>query len=195
MQAEGTRTTAKQFGCIRTLSNLLSKDEVETLKEAFNHFDKDGNGNLSPLQPVFDPPHVGEKTHNPITQPFLSEISIDELGDVMRSLGQKPTKDELQDIINEVDKDNNGTIDFQEFLTLMAPREGGTRDPESELRDAFNVFDKDKTGTIDAAELRLVMKALGENLTDDQIEEMIREADKDGNGTIDFDEFKAIMSL
>lgn len=43
-----------------------------------------------------------------------------ELGTVMRSLGQNPTEAELQDMINEVDADGNGTIDFPEFLMLMA---------------------------------------------------------------------------
>lgn len=54
-----------------------------------------------------------------------------------------------------------------------------------ETRAAFNVFDKDGSGTISADELRQVMKSLGENLTDEEIDEMIREADKDENGTID----------
>ena len=39
---------------------------------------------------------------------------------MMRSLGQNPTEAELQDMINEVDADGNGTIDFGEFLNLMA---------------------------------------------------------------------------
>jgi calmodulin len=47
-------------------------------------------------------------------------ITTKELGTVMRSLGQNPTEAELQDMINEVDADGNGTIDFPEFLTLMA---------------------------------------------------------------------------
>lgn len=54
-----------------------------------------------------------------------------------------------------------------------------------ETRAAFDVFDKDGSGTISADELRQVMKSLGENLTDAEIDEMIREADKDRNGTID----------
>ena len=47
-------------------------------------------------------------------------ITTKELGTVMRSLGQNPTEAELQDMINEVDADGNGTIDFPEFLSLMA---------------------------------------------------------------------------
>jgi len=148
------------------MTHLLTKEETENFREAFMLFDKDRGG----------------------------DISIDELGDVMRSLGQRPTEEELRDIINEVDRDNTGTIDFNEFLTLMAPRDAH-HDMDAELRQAFEVFDKDKTGSIDAKELRQVMKAIGENLTDEQIDDMIREADKDGNGTIDFEEFKAIMRM
>ena len=54
-----------------------------------------------------------------------------------------------------------------------------------ETRAAFEVFDKDGSGTISAEELRQVMKSLGENLTDQEIDEMIAEADKDKNGSID----------
>ena len=44
--------------------------------------------------------------------PKLGQITTKELGTVMRSLGQNPSESELQDMINEVDADNNGTIDF-----------------------------------------------------------------------------------
>ena len=50
---------------------------------------------------------------------FSGTITTKELGTVMRSLGQNPTEAELQDMINEVDADGNGTIDFPEFLNLM----------------------------------------------------------------------------
>ncbi len=43
----------------------------------------------------------------------LGEISAEELGGIMRSLGQNATETELEDIVNEIDSDNNGTIDFQ----------------------------------------------------------------------------------
>lgn len=59
------------------------------------------------------------------------------------------------------------------------------KDFAEETMAAFRVFDKDGSGTISASELRAVMKSLGEDLTDAEIDEMIREADKDNNGTID----------
>lgn len=47
-----------------------------------------------------------------IHSPSSGQITTKELGTVMRSLGQNPSESELQDMINEVDADNNGTIDF-----------------------------------------------------------------------------------
>ena len=123
----------------------------------------------------------------------------------MRSLGQNPSESELQDMINEVDADNNGTIDFPgatipphprstnwltatEFLTMMARKMKDT-DSEEEIREAFKVFDRDNNGFISAAELRHVMTSIGEKLTDDEVDEMIREADQDGDGRIDCGSF------
>ena len=90
-------------------------------------------------------------------------ITTHELGTVMRSLGQNPTEAELQDMINEVDADGNGTIDFPEFLTMMARKMRDT-DSEEEIKEAFKVFDKDGNGFISAAELRHVMTSLGRAL-------------------------------
>ncbi|KAK7248249.1 calmodulin [Aureococcus anophagefferens] len=67
----------------------------------------------------------------------------------MRSLGQNPTEAELADMINEVDADGNGTIDFPEFLTMMARKMKDT-DSEEEILEAFKVFDKGGNGFISA---------------------------------------------
>ena len=95
-------------------------------------------------------------------------------------------------MINEVDVDGNGTIDFPEFLSLMARKMKDT-DTEEELIDAFKVFDRDGNGLISAAELRHVMTNLGEKLTDEEVDEMIKEADIDGDGHINYEEFVKMM--
>ena len=99
------------------MADTLTDEQIAEFKEAFALFDKDGDGT----------------------------ITTKELGTVMRSLGQNPTEAELQDMINEVDADGNGTIDFPEFLNLMARKMKDT-DSEEELKEAFKVFDKDGNG-------------------------------------------------
>merc|ERR1712110_425104 len=149
---------------LHPMSDQLTEEQIQEFKEAFALFDKDGDGT----------------------------ITTKELGTVMRSLGQNPTEAELQDMINEVDADGNGTIDFPEFLSLMARKikDTGT---EEELREAFKVFDRDGNQLISAAELRQVMTTLGEKLTDEEVDEMIREADIDADGQINYEEFVRMM--
>ena len=88
----------------------------------------------------------------------------------------------------------NGTIDFPEFLTMMARKMKDT-DSEEEIREAFRVFDKDGNGFISAAELRHVMTNLGEKLTDEEVDEMIREADIDGDGQVNYEGKLQIMII
>ncbi|XP_069110890.1 uncharacterized protein [Argopecten irradians] len=142
----------------------LSEDQIAEFKEAFSLFDKDGDGT----------------------------ITSKELGTVMRSLGQHPTESDLKDMINEVDTDGSGTIDFPEFLSMMVRTLKDSPDHE-ELLEAFRVFDKDGNGFINAKELRHVMISLGEKLTEEEVDEMIKEADQDGNEQIDYGEFVSMI--
>jgi calmodulin len=83
----------------------------------------------------------------------------------MRLLGQNPTKAELQHMINKDDVDGNSTIDFPEFLNLMAHKMKYTdSDSEEELKEEFRVFDKDHNGFLSATDLRHVMTNLRNKL-------------------------------
>ena len=73
-------------------------------------------------------------------------------------------------------------------------RHGLTTQKKQEIKEAFDLFDIDESGTIDAKELSLAMRALGFEMTDAQIEQMIKDVDKDGSGAIDFDEFVYMMT-
>ena len=57
----------------------------------------------------------------------------------------------------------------------------------------FRFFDDDETGKIFFCNLKCVFKELGENMSDEEIQEMIDEADRDGDGEINMDEFMRIM--
>ena len=144
----------------------LTEETINKFYDLFKIFDIDGNG----------------------------EITTKELGTIMRGLGQNPSEEELKQMIREVDLNGDGTLDFKEFLCLMV-KKMDDNNLEDELSYAFKVFDKDKNGYINAHELRATMNDLGEELTQEEIEEIIKEGDLDNDGQVDYDEFtKMIMS-
>jgi len=116
-------------------------------------------------------------------------VTLTELKEVMKSLGQNPTDAELVEMINSVDDNGDNEIDFEEFLVLMKSRIG-ERDPDKELRDAFKVFDTDGSGSISRDELKRLMTQLGQNLSEAELDAMMDEVDTDGDGEISFEEGK-----
>merc|ERR1719474_153202 len=110
----------------------------------------------------------------------------------MKSLSTSVTEAELNDILSEVDKDQDGKIDFPEFLSMME-RKMSQNEESDELREVFKAFDIDGNGFISASELSHVMTKLGEKLTDEEINEMIQEADTNKAGKVSYEEFVAIF--
>ncbi|XP_064630950.1 calmodulin-like [Lineus longissimus] len=112
----------------------------------------------------------------------------------MRSLGQNPTEAELQVMVNEVDADGNGTIEFPEFLTMMAKKMTNTdSDHEAGIRESFRTFDTDGNGFITKAEFRHIMTKYSEKMTVEVVDEIIRQADNDGDGKINYEEYVKMM--
>ena len=109
-----------------------------------------------------------------------------------RALGFEPKKEEIRKMIADAARDGSGVIDFPEFLDMMTQKMA-ERDPREEMLKAFRLFDDDETGKISFKNLKRVAKELGENMTDDEIQEMIDEADRDGDGEIGEEEFMRIM--
>ncbi|ESR46186.1 hypothetical protein WN944_007198 [Citrus x changshan-huyou] len=146
------------------MGDVLPQYQIAEFQKAFYLLDKDGDGC----------------------------ITIDELAAAIRSLDQNPTKEELRLMIDEVDANGNGTIEFEEFLDLMAKKMRETKAQE-EMKEAFKVFDKNRDGFISPNELRHVMLNLGEKVTDEELEQMVKDADLDGDGQINYEEFSRMM--
>merc|ERR1719208_713274 len=110
----------------------------------------------------------------------------------MRALGFEPKKEEIKKMIADIDKDDSGTIDFNEFLEMMTAKMS-EKDSREEILKAFRLFDDDETGFITLKNLRRVAKEIGENMTDEDLQEMIDEADRDGDGQVSEEEFLRMM--
>ena len=142
----------------------LTDEQRQEIREAFDLFDSNGSG----------------------------KIDAKELKVAMRALGFEPKKDEIKKMISEIDKEGSGKIDFADFLNLMTAKMS-EKDSRAEIMKAFRLFDDDDTGTITFANLKRVAKELGENMTDDELREMIEEASKSKSGEITEEEFFRIM--
>merc|ERR1719325_456328 len=126
----------------------LTDEEMDAFKETFMMFDKDGDGT----------------------------VSTRELGAVMRSLGNNPTEEELEDMIDDADRDGSGSVDFKEFVELMIKRES-EKETIDDLKQVFRVFDKEGNGYISTSEIKFVLTRLGISLSNEDLQEMVMEAD------------------
>ena len=69
------------------------------------------------------------------------------------------------------------------------------KNSETDLIKAFQIIDRDKSGSIDKQEFEFVFQNIGSKLTNEEIDEMIKQADVDGNGEISQEEFINIMKI
>jgi len=115
------------------------------------------------------------------------------LGPLLRHCGENPSEAEIQDMVNQVDKEATGAVKFPNFLNMMSEK-FSDNNAEDEIREAFKVFDNDGNGFINRQELRVVMQNLGEKLTEDEIECLIDDVDIDGDGQINYEEFYIMMT-
>merc|ERR1712141_779686 len=146
----------------------LEKDEIKVLKSCFTLFDVK-------------------------KQDFLS---ADDLDDILRAMGFRPSKEELKEILEEIDEDGSGEIEFEEFCQLCAKfliEEPDDETMKAELKEAFRVYDKEANGFITTDTLREIISELDTRLTKEDLDGIIEEIDEDGSGTMDFDEFCAMM--
>jgi len=115
---------------------------------------------------------------------------------ILRTLGQTFEEKDLKGLIAEIDEDGSGELEFDEFVALAARFlvEEDSEAMQKELHDAFRLYDKEGNGYINVSDLREILRALDDALTEDELDEMIAEIDTDGSGTVDFDEFMEMMT-
>lgn len=142
----------------------ITDEQRKEFQDIFDQFDKDKDG----------------------------QITERELANAMYSLGQMPTDDEVRQMIQEVDINNDGKIDLDEFITLMTKNSPDTQ-TEDEVINAFRVFDKEGNGLISSSELKHIMMTIGDKMTEEEAEEMVTEADIDEDGMINYEEFVRMM--
>lgn len=124
-------------------------------------------------------------------------IDIKEFSEAMRSIGLETSDDEIREMIREVDKDGVDSIDFSEFLILMA-KCSNDAETEQQLRDCFDAFDVDHKGFLTRECLQAaVLKFAGESLTEDEIDAILIEAglftEDDPDPRISFHEFLDLL--
>ena len=133
----------------------LSESQKNEIKQAFDLFDTSGSGT----------------------------IESKELKVALRALGFEPNKDEIKKLIGDFDNDGSGRIDFHEFLDIMITKMS-ERDTPQGLENAFALFDTDGDGQISFEDLKAVATELGEDMTDEELREMIaggNKGDKEGS--------------
>ena len=142
----------------------LNEEQLKEIKDAFDLFDVDNSGRIDP-----------------------QELCIS-----LHTLGFDQARDEIKKIIIELEKLKGKYIDFPDFLKLVR-KTMQDRDPMDELDKAFQRFDDDCTDRISFRNLKRVSLELGEQLTDDELKEMLKCADLDKDGEIGKEDFRALM--
>jgi len=143
----------------------LSVDEVDEMKEAFDLFDNDGSG----------------------------AISVNELTSAMKSLGFDVKHAVVFNMVADLDADGSGEIEFGEFLDVMCAKISDKNTME-EIDRVFKLFDKDRNGSLEADDLSRVCKELGEEMSEEDVREVIQRADLDGDGLVTLQDFYNVLT-
>jgi len=143
--------------------NLIAKDEIEILRKVFQQLDEDGNGRISKEE----------------LQKGFKHIIGSVLGDL-----------EIQTLMKNIDNDNNGFIEYEEFL--KAALGNNSLLTNENLLQAFNKFDIDKNGTISTDEIRNIIGG-DKGIDDENFKAFLTEIDLKEGDTMGLDQFRYLM--
>jgi len=147
-------------------SGPLTEQEIANGKEIFEALDQDGDG----------------------------KITTDDLKQALANAGFELTDDEAEFVISKADADGTGSVSWDEFLKVLENRPIKKR-IEKALRRLFDEFDTDNSGFITADNVRQLINdaGFGDDVTDEEISELISRVDKEGDGKVSFEEFVAVF--
>uniref|UniRef100_A0A8B9LWZ3 Calmodulin-like protein 4 n=1 Tax=Accipiter nisus TaxID=211598 RepID=A0A8B9LWZ3_9AVES len=148
------------------MAKFLSQDQINEFKECFSLYDKKQKG----------------------------KIKASDLMAVMRCLGASPTPGEVQRHLHLHKIDRSAELDFSTFLNIMY-RQMKQEEPEREILTALSMIDRQKRGVISVSELRAKLTRLGEKLSEEEVDDLLKEAKVGPNGTIKYEEFVRIICL
>ena len=152
------------FNPVRYARPGLSEDEIIEIKEAFDIFDDDKSG----------------------------AIDISELKAAMANLGLESKNAQVAQMVNDLDADGSGSIDFEEFLNMLTAKVT-KKETRADVEKVFRLFDEKKTGKIGLRNLREVALEIGEQMTDEELLKMIERADSDGDGLVTADDLYNVI--
>ncbi|KAG8440797.1 hypothetical protein GDO86_006508 [Hymenochirus boettgeri] len=148
------------------MAKFLSQDEIQKFKECFSLYDKKGKG----------------------------KIPAGDLLTVMRCLGTCPTPNEVTRHLQIHKIGKNEEVDFSTFLTIMY-RQQKQEDPENEIMVAMLMSDKQKKGVISMTELRAKLTQMGERLTPEEVDDLLKDVKVGADGLVKYEEFVRKITL
>lgn len=116
-----------------------------------------------------------------------------ELKAAMVSLGFDSKNGSIFQMITELDSDGNGNLDFNEFFGLMTTKISD-KNSRAQYAKVFAIYDEERKGYLTADDLVRVAQTLGENISAEEIAELIKRADSDHDGVVSEEEFYNIMT-
>lgn len=148
------------------VNSSVTRQEVLEFKRAFDYLDTDKDNHISPLE---------------IKESFQSLGILQLNGDNV-----------IYQVLNELDTDNSGGVDFDEFFNFITSKVS-EKDSKVSIQNVYKFFDADDSGRITWNELKKVAQYLGEDMTDKEIQEMFNKADLDHDGFVDAEDFYNIF--
>jgi calcium-dependent protein kinase len=149
---------------LHVIASQLGESQIKGLRETFMALDHNGDGLLTAA----------------------------EMKEGLEKAGLKEIPPDLQQILQEVDSDGSGVIDYTEFLAATLDKK--VYMAEDVCWQAFRIFDRNGDGKIDKKEIAAVLNDDGvQGAAAKDMAEIMAEIDKNGDGEIDFQEFMQMM--